>query len=216
MLNRELQDLIRIVSRPGGPGTGGTAGQGGLEPGAATVSTGEPSALGDTMDRLREQVEQLKNVTSAQTNTIQSNTTALLESAVAKVTGGIASAATSAGNPFLGLLKGGFGLSPVVTGLMKLFNGESKPAPLPPLPAFSLPAKLTYEAGLQTDGSVAPISYGQTGVPRPVASGSTQPIQVVVQTMDSRSFLDHSDQIARAVREAMLHSHPINDVIQDL
>jgi len=34
--------------------------------------------------------------------------------------------------------------------------------------------------------------------------------------MDSKSFLDHSDEIAQAVREAMLGSHSLNDVIADL
>jgi hypothetical protein len=34
--------------------------------------------------------------------------------------------------------------------------------------------------------------------------------------MDSRSFMDHSYDIARAVREAMLNMHALNDVISDL
>jgi hypothetical protein len=34
--------------------------------------------------------------------------------------------------------------------------------------------------------------------------------------MDSRSFADHSDEIARAVREAMLRSHSLNDVIAEI
>jgi hypothetical protein len=34
--------------------------------------------------------------------------------------------------------------------------------------------------------------------------------------MDSRSFLEHSDEIARAVREAMLNSHALNDVVSEL
>jgi hypothetical protein len=38
---------------------------------------------------------------------------------------------------------------------------------------------------------------------------------VQVQAMDSRSFLDHSDEIARAVREAMLNAHALNDVVNE-
>ena len=41
-------------------------------------------------------------------------------------------------------------------------------------------------------------------------------VQIQVQAMDSRSFLDHSQEIARAVREAMLNMHSINDVVNDL
>ncbi len=41
-------------------------------------------------------------------------------------------------------------------------------------------------------------------------------VNVQVQAMDSRSFLDHSQEIARAVREAMLNSHALNDVVSEL
>ena len=34
--------------------------------------------------------------------------------------------------------------------------------------------------------------------------------------MDSQSFLDHSYEIAQAVRQAMLNSHALNDVVNDL
>jgi hypothetical protein len=34
--------------------------------------------------------------------------------------------------------------------------------------------------------------------------------------MDSQSFMDRSADIARAVREAMLHMHPLNEVIGEL
>ena len=41
-------------------------------------------------------------------------------------------------------------------------------------------------------------------------------ITIQVQAMDSRSFLDHSQDIAQAVREAMLNMHSLNDVVSDL
>ena len=58
------------------------------------------------------------------------------------------------------------------------------------------------------------------GLPRPVpatsASASTTQITVQVQAMDSQSFLDHSDDIALAVRQAMLQSTVLNDVIREV
>ena len=45
-------------------------------------------------------------------------------------------------------------------------------------------------------------------------SNSTQ-ITVQVQAMDSQSFLDHSNDIALAVRQAMLESSVLNDVIRE-
>lgn len=56
----------------------------------------------------------------------------------------------------------------------------------------------------------------------PVGSAERQtarePAQVTiqVQAMDSRSFLDHSAEIAQAVREAMLNMHALNDVVNDI
>ena len=37
-----------------------------------------------------------------------------------------------------------------------------------------------------------------------------------VNAMDSKSFMDHSTDIANAVREAMLNMHPINGVVASL
>jgi hypothetical protein len=34
--------------------------------------------------------------------------------------------------------------------------------------------------------------------------------------MDSQSFMDRSSDIARALRDAMLHMHPVNDVIGEI
>jgi hypothetical protein len=39
---------------------------------------------------------------------------------------------------------------------------------------------------------------------------------VQVQALDSQSFLDHSDDIAAAVRQAMLTSTTLNDVIRSV
>ena len=39
---------------------------------------------------------------------------------------------------------------------------------------------------------------------------------VNVSAMDSQSFMDRSGDIARALRDAMLHMHPVNDVIGEI
>jgi hypothetical protein len=41
-------------------------------------------------------------------------------------------------------------------------------------------------------------------------------ITVTVQAMDTQSFLDRSDDIARAVKRAMLESSSLNDVVSEL
>jgi hypothetical protein len=64
----------------------------------------------------------------------------------------------------------------------------------------------------QTSGTAAP---GSSGGSASSGAGATQ-ITVNVQAMDSQSFLDHSNEIAQAVRAAMLNSNSINDVVNNL
>jgi hypothetical protein len=48
------------------------------------------------------------------------------------------------------------------------------------------------------------------------SSQQGQNILVQVQAMDTQSFMDHSQEIAQAVRQAMLNLNSLNDVILDL
>ena len=60
------------------------------------------------------------------------------------------------------------------------------------------------------------VDSAQGGLPRPVTNTVSAPqITVQVQAMDSRSFLDHSNDIALAVRQAMLESSVLNDVVRE-
>ena len=112
------------------------------------------------------------------------------------------------------------GVGPIITGLFKLF-GSSDPEPLPALEKFQMPGSVSVEAGLSATREYGGIRYSAGGRPEVVGqtpSSITQApaIQVNIQAMDSQSFLDRQDDIARAVREAMLHSNPLNDVVQEL
>lgn len=128
---------------------------------------------------------------------------------------------------------GGLTLLPVVSGLLKLFGvgrGKDEPAPLE---KFAMPASIRAEAGLSQSGETFLIDRGvgdrirqlpppaQTGPATggaPVSGkvGTNTAITVNVQAMDSQSFLDRREDIARAVREAMLQSHSLNDVVSEL
>ena len=102
-------------------------------------------------------------------------------------------------------------------GISALFGSDSKPEP-EPLNLYAAPESVNLEAGLQSDRSFSQIGYSQSGIARPVPSSQRQsaPIQITVNAIDSRSFMDHSEDIARAVREAMLQSHSLNDVIAEI
>lgn len=121
------------------------------------------------------------------------------------------------------------GVGPIVTGLIKLFGGGSDEAKDVTAPVrFELPDAVRVNAGLTPDRSLAQISYAQGNQVR--ADGMRQSegrsanpdapalpaIQIQVNAMDSRSFMDHSDEIAQAVRTAMLRSHSLNDIISEV
>lgn len=108
-------------------------------------------------------------------------------------------------------------LNPIVAGLAKLFGGGSANE-LPALLKYERPDSLRLNTGMaEADGWTARgVDYAANGLPRSTVSmaGQTQ-IVVQVQAMDSKSFLDHRDDIASAVRQALLESHSLNDVMSE-
>ncbi len=116
-----------------------------------------------------------------------------------------------------GLLGNTLSLSPIISGLLSLFGGGGK-STAPAVTPFQLPPSVQTQAGLTggSNGQIVPVDYGQSGQPRGQGASSSPQINIQVNAMDSKSFLDHSDEIAQAVREAMLSSHSLNDVIADL
>ena len=184
-----------------------------------------------------------------------------------------------------GIFGSGFGLSPLISGILSLFSGPRKTAEAAPA-EYEKPGPVRFSGGYSraTDDRIYAVDYaagdrlrllreagetaagtarpgeeaglnGVTGIPSQaealeqlrratiaadweahgqegVASapggelgsnggrgglyGAPTQVTVQVQAMDSRSFLDHSEEIARAVRQAMLNSHGINDVVTEL
>ena len=108
----------------------------------------------------------------------------------------LASQAASGGATSLlgksGLL-GSVGLGTIISGLAGLF-GKSKKSEPAPLPKFSLPDPV-----LQT-----------------VHMDTKQAVHEPVQVPSSQWIIDRSDDIAKAVRSAMLNSHVLNDVVSEL
>jgi hypothetical protein len=135
------------------------------------------------------------------------------------------------------LLESGFGLAPLIAGLVGLFGGGAPSAP-PPLAKYAMPRALDIEAAATGQG-LSNADYDQTGMPRAydgtgrqpeeaagraggglgsASAGGAAPAQITVnvQAMDARSFMDRSADIAAAVRDAMLNLNSINDVVSDL
>ena len=137
------------------------------------------------------------------------------------------------------VLESGLGMVPLIVGLLGLFGGGETPAPT--LEKYAMPERQYFE-GADTGSDISDADYDQMGMPRTYSpapdgtstqtSGAAAPgtsgsgsaaggtgaaqITVNVQAMDSQSFLDHSNEIAQAVRAAMLNSNSINDVVNNL
>ena len=111
---------------------------------------------------------------------------------------------------------GGSALGSIVTGITGLF-GVGKPTAPVPLYRFDLPQSVAVEAGITRKGQFVPVNHSQSGQVR--SNETQQPVVRAVpqsSAADSRWFMDHSEDIASAVKEAMLHSHSLNDVVADL
>ena len=106
------------------------------------------------------------------------------------------------------------GLSPILSGLLGLFGGSGKSVPAP-IPLYSAPLRMQVQSGLQ-GGVVSGADSNQSGMARANGTSGTPQVTLHIQAMDTQSILNRSTDIAQAVRQAMLQSHPINDVVADL
>jgi hypothetical protein len=170
--------------------------------------------LSASLSQAGQQIAQLQSTYQAQasfiqanTQAIQGNTSAQSSHSAGSVAGGIASS-----------LFGGLGLlSPLISGIASLFGGNSTP---PPLPVYHAPSPVSINATLNSATPNA--SSAQIGSPSAQSAGgnlqatAAPQVTVNVTAMDSQSFMDHSNDIANAVREAMLNMHPINGVVATL
>lgn len=136
--------------------------------------------------------------------------------------GGIGSALGAIG----GALEGGLGLSSLISSVADLFGGGGSSAPSAPTP-YMQPLPIHLDAGFNSggsglfatdsaDGNVARAMTNSGGGSGSAASSQAANITVQVQAMDSQSFLNRSQDIALAVRQAMLETTVLNDVVRQV
>jgi hypothetical protein len=108
----------------------------------------------------------------------------------------------------------GLGVISLVKGV---FGGQDSAASsAPALPKFQLPASVAQEIAYSSrTGGYVGFDRSEAGAVRP-REATPAAVTVNVQALDSRSFIDHSHEIARAVRAAMLNSNSLNDVVSEL
>lgn len=178
-------------------------------PAPPTIGVGAASGgdLSSSLSQAGQQIAQMQSAYRQQGSLIQANTQAIQGNTSAQNNRAAGSAAGIASSLF-----GGFGLglfSPLISGIASLFGGRSAPAPLP---IYVPPAPVAISGALYGANGSAAGAPTHTGSAAPAAAQVT----VNVNAMDSKSFMDHSTDIANAVREAMLNMHPINGVVTSL
>jgi hypothetical protein len=179
--------------------------------------------LSSALTQAAQQVAGLVSTNQTLVDTLQNNTAAVQQSAAAQGSSG-ASTASTVGSIASTVFGSGLGLIPLVSSLVDLFGGGSSQTPVP-LTKYAAPAALNLSLA-DTPGSNNGISSfpgvvsGQNGLPQAApqsqAPSSSPQISIQVNAMDSQSFMDHSYEIAQAVRSAMLNMNSLNDVVSDL
>src|ERR1022692_3828443 len=190
------------------------------------VSGQQTAALGDTTAMLAGVIAQVDELRSSIPAPVAATKTQTTTTATSSDSGSTLDSVAKT------VIDSGFGLAPLISGLVSLFSGGSPAAPAP-LVKYALPAAVDFQAA-ESQGQMTGLDYSQTGTPRSYApagasggtassgtasssgNGAASQITVNVQAMDARSFMDRSNDIALAVRDAMLNVNAINDVVNDL
>ena len=185
-----------------------------LERASAPLGGATTTGMADQLRRLTGQFRQLQTVQEAVAEALRNAPQRAPEFIQSRSS---ATGASGGGSSVLGFVGAGLGLSPLISGVLRLFGGGGGGSDPPPLMKFGLPPSLQVSAGVSGAGGGAAfgVDAGQGGLPRAVVESRAPQITVQVQAMDSQSFLDRSDDIARAVRQAMLESNVLNDVVRE-
>lgn len=215
--NDPLHHLIRSLGRRS-PRAGIVSGAAAPLSSLAGVAGTTPAAGGgsptDAIAQNTAQVAQLRAILQSQIDATAENTRALAGTAGAHTAAASGPTAGSVAGTIAGIVTGGFSLNPIISGLMKLFSGSPRQTPLP-LSPYVPPPPIAVSAGI-SGGRLTGVDYGQNGLPRSAAKAPATQVNVNISAMDSRSFLDRSDDIAQAVRRAMLESSTLNDVVAEI
>ena len=218
-MNRdEIQEILLSLLQGAMGRSGGAAGNHGEDAGEAgeTAARAANPLWASAMVAGANSLQRLLDASQAQTEKLGENTKALTETAAGRAAG-IATAVKGGmggGLPGMGLFASP--LFSLASGLARLFGGGEVSEPAAPV-RHRRPPELSIEAGfVSPQGMASAVDHDLEGRPRPIPATSAPQVTVNVQAMDSRSFLDHSDEIARAVREAILNSHSLNELLSDL
>jgi hypothetical protein len=179
---------------------------------------GFSSALADAS----RQIDALRSANQTLAEVVQNNTQAVSQNSAAQSSGG-KGATSTIGSVASTVFGSGLGIAPLVASIAHLITGSGPDAPptlIPHTPPASLQLDFADTKQAYTGiGAFSQVTYGQNGLSKSAAA-QAQPaapqVSIQVNALDSRSFMDHSNEIALAVRQAMLNMHSLNDIVSDL
>jgi len=230
-LTQALQTLTTRLARDTQNGTAQTftaeeAPEAGVDP-RLLVNVLQPGAGSPAGERRLDEVERALSRNAGVTKDLSAalgvNTRAVEQTAQAFLTGvrGVLAGLSGlgGGGGLFGFLQGGFGLVGLGLRIASLFGGNDGRENV--LRPFELPRPLSVEA-TNTSGILSGFpraDRNQNGEVRSFpTSGTAREPQVIVNVnaLDTQSFLDRSADVAQAVRDAMLHMHPVNDIVGEV
>jgi hypothetical protein len=182
-------------------------------PNEGLVTLLQVAGLGNSASLLVGLSEQAQNLKSA-SDLIAQQQAAILSQAVSS--GSADGRSESVWGAIGGFLGGGLGVVPLVAGLASLLGSVNDQTAPPGLNRFVPPPGIRIDAGFSDAAGGGAFGVDASGgLPRAVTQPAPQ-ITVQVQAMDSQSFLDRSQDIAQAVRQAMLETTVLNDVVREV
>lgn len=209
--NEALTDLAAVLRESPASLPRVESGPAPLTPAQAYRNSNQTPAQGSSVSSLL--TELLPSLTGTSASSGGVSAVSLLGSLITGGTAGATSPGSSGLAGTIGSVIGG-GLSPLITGFEGLFDGGSKKTPSP-LPLYSAPQSIQLQSAVR-GGVISSADSNQSGLPRSTSSSGQPQVTMNIQAMDTQSIMNRSSDIASAVRQAMLQSHPINDVVADL
>jgi hypothetical protein len=208
---RLAQATMRLSDRAaaeGYRGSGESERQGGGE-----ASVGDRNVVNIELLRV---LTDLKQATTEQTEvlarTLSLGTQGVLQKVVDQTTN--ISRTVPSGIGALGI-SGGLGM--LISGLFRKTSNND--VPIIDAERYWKPQPVRIESDVnETSGPEPGVSYGQFGLPRVDSrrQGANTEITININALDARSLLDRSNDIANAVRAAVLGGHGLNDVVAEL
>ncbi len=190
----------------------GATGSSGSSASASDVLQSTLKAASDAVTQSNSHLATLESVQQQMLDSTNQNIQALNQNTASK-SGSGSSALSTIGSVASGILGGGSILGPLISGITSLFSGGQT---TPTFTGFTLPPAVQLTTAINSAAPPGPASAGSAGGAGQSAPAAAQQVQIQVSAMDSRSFLDHSNDIASAVRQALLNSHPLADTISEL